>query len=76
MNPQHTVPTLDDDGFYVCDSHAIMTYLISKYGKDKSLYPDDLKKRTRIDQRLHFDSSTLFPRGIAISVSISNTISQ
>lgn len=69
MNPQHTVPTLDDDGFYIWDSHAISTYLVGKYGKDDSLYPRDLHKRAIIDQRLHFDSGILFPRLGAIVVS-------
>ena len=68
-NPQHTVPVLEeDDGFIVSDSHAIMAYLVSKYGKDDSLYPaKDLKRRAIIDQRLHFDSSTLFTRAVLIS---------
>ncbi|KAF4531266.1 hypothetical protein B566_EDAN019339, partial [Ephemera danica] len=61
MNPQHTVPTLDDNGFYIWDSHAINAYLVSKYGKTDSLYPRDLQKRAIIDQRLHFDSGVLFP---------------
>lgn len=69
MNPQHTVPTLDDDGFYIWDSHAISAYLIGKYAKDDSLYPKDLQKRAVIDQRLHFDSGILFPRLGAIVVS-------
>ncbi|KAF7270123.1 hypothetical protein GWI33_016886 [Rhynchophorus ferrugineus] len=30
-NPQHTVPLLEDDDFYLADSHAIMGYLVSKY---------------------------------------------
>ncbi|KAF5303719.1 hypothetical protein FQR65_LT00863 [Abscondita terminalis] len=68
INPQHTVPTLiDDDGTCIWDSHAIMAYLTSKYGKDDSLYPKDLAKRALIDQRLHFDSGKAFPvvQGIA-----------
>ncbi|XP_068143713.1 glutathione S-transferase 1 [Drosophila tropicalis] len=59
MNPQHTVPTLDDDGFYVYDSHAINSYLVSKYGKTDSLYPKDLQERAIVDQRLHYDSSVV-----------------
>lgn len=70
MNPQHTVPTLDDEGFILWDSHAIMPYLVAKYGKEKSLYPEDLQKRAIIDQRLHFDSNVLAPRGRTISVGI------
>ncbi|KAF5290822.1 hypothetical protein FQA39_LY14584 [Lamprigera yunnana] len=62
INPQHTVPTLiDDDGTIIWDSHAINTYLISKYGKDDSLYPKDLVLRAKIDQRLHFDSGLAYP---------------
>ncbi|CAH1154578.1 unnamed protein product [Phaedon cochleariae] len=67
MNPQHTVPVLDDDGFILADSHAIMSYLVSKYGKDKSLYPTDLQQRALVDHRLHFDSSILFARGLIVS---------
>ncbi|CAG9839371.1 unnamed protein product [Diabrotica balteata] len=66
INPQHTVPVLDDNGFILIDSHAIMTYLVSKYGKNDSLYPKDLQKRAIVDQRLHFDSNILFARGARI----------
>lgn len=62
MNPQHTIPFLDDNGVHVADSHAICTYLCEKYGADDSLYPKDLIKRTVVDSRLHFDSGHLFPR--------------
>lgn len=61
---------MDTDGFVIWDSHAILTYLVSRYGKDDSLYPSDVKKRATIDQRLHFDSNVLNPRGLAIVVSI------
>lgn len=62
INPQHTVPTLDDNGKILWDSHAICTYLITKYGKDDSLYPKDAFERAQVDQRMHFDSGVLFPR--------------
>ena len=68
-NPMHTVPVLEDGDFVLADSHAIVTYLISKYGtadQREKLYPSDLKLRAIINQRLFFDSSNL----IAVAKSI------
>ncbi|EDW62181.1 glutathione S-transferase 1 [Drosophila virilis] len=59
-NPQHTVPMLEDEGACIWDSHAIMAYLVGKYGKDDSLYPQDLLKRAVVDQRLHFEGGVVF----------------
>nr|APX61031.1 putative glutathione S-transferase epsilon class member 3 [Leptinotarsa decemlineata] len=70
MNPLHTVPVLDDDGFIVSDSHAIMTYLVSNYRKGSSLYPEDVKQRSLVDQRLYFDSGTLFANHIRVCIPI------
>ncbi|XP_013139439.1 PREDICTED: glutathione S-transferase 1-like [Papilio polytes] len=66
INPQHTVPTLQDDEFCIWDSHAIAVYLLTKYSTNTTLYPSDPKQRAIIDQRLHFDSGILFPnlRGV------------
>ncbi|XP_060805910.1 glutathione S-transferase 1 [Amyelois transitella] len=61
MNPQHTVPTLKDDDFVIWDSHAICGYLVTQYGDNDALYPNDPKKRALVDQKLHFDSGILFP---------------
>uniref|UniRef100_A0A1Y9H2K4 glutathione transferase n=1 Tax=Anopheles dirus TaxID=7168 RepID=A0A1Y9H2K4_9DIPT len=62
MNPQHTIPVIDDDGVIVRDSHAIIIYLVLKYGQDHSLYPDDPVTRARVNAGLHFDSGVLFSR--------------
>lgn len=68
MNPEHTVPTLDDgNGLIIWDSHAITTYLIDKYGENDSLYPKDLGQRARCNQRLFFNNGILFPRFRAVS---------
>nr|AAD54938.1 glutathione s-transferase 6B [Musca domestica] len=63
-NPQHTVPTLEEDGHLIWDSHPIMAYLVSKYGKDDSLYPKDLLKRAVVDQRMYFEAGVLFQGGL------------
>lgn len=62
INPGHTIPTLVDDGFALCESRAIMVYLVEKYGKTDSLYPACPQKRAVVNQRLYFDQSTLYRR--------------
>ncbi|XP_045463548.1 glutathione S-transferase 1-like isoform X2 [Harmonia axyridis] len=68
MNPQHTVPTLqEDDGFVLWDSHAIMPYIVEKYSKYDTFYPTDIKKRAVIHQRMHFDTISSVTRSEAIN---------
>jgi glutathione S-transferase len=62
MNIQHTIPTMDDGGFYLTESRAMLQYLANAYGKNDSLYPKDAKKRALVDQRLLFDMGTLYLR--------------
>uniref|UniRef100_A0A1B6LFM5 Uncharacterized protein n=1 Tax=Graphocephala atropunctata TaxID=36148 RepID=A0A1B6LFM5_9HEMI len=64
MNPQHTVPTIVDDGVSLAESRAIIIYLTEKYGKSDAYYPKDLRKRALVNQRLYFDAGTLFQRFI------------
>lgn len=68
-NPMHTIPLLEDGDFVLADSHAIVTYLITKYGGDKSckLYPCDIYTRGVVNSRLYFDTGILFPRLRAVT---------
>ena len=43
MNPNSLVPTIEDDGFVLWESHSIVRYLAAKHGS--SLYPTDLRNR-------------------------------
>jgi len=44
MNPTGLVPTIDDDGFTLWESHTIVRYLAAKHGAG-TLWPTDLKMR-------------------------------
>ncbi|KAK4877109.1 hypothetical protein RN001_009615 [Aquatica leii] len=61
INPMHTLPTLDDNGQILYDSHAINSYLVDKYGKNNTLYPNDLYQRALVNQALGFDLEVIFP---------------
>lgn len=59
-NPQKEIPVLDDDGFQLSESNAILQYLAEKYGQDGKLYPKDVKTRAIVNHRLCFNLSTYY----------------
>uniref|UniRef100_A0A1B6DCS8 Uncharacterized protein n=1 Tax=Clastoptera arizonana TaxID=38151 RepID=A0A1B6DCS8_9HEMI len=62
INFQHNVPTLNDRGFVMNESRAIMCYLADKFRKDDFLYPEKPQERAIVNQRLYFDLGTLYRR--------------
>lgn len=49
MNPTGLVPTIEDEGFVLWESHTIVRYLAAKHGAG-GLYPADLKARASADR--------------------------
>src|SRR5438105_15482848 len=49
MNPNSLVPTLEDDGFVLWESHAIVRYLAAKHAAG-TLWPNDLHLRPDADR--------------------------
>ena len=60
LNPFGVVPTVDDDGYVLRESNAIVRYLAVKHGRD-DLYPQtDLKKRFAIEAWMDWSSGDLY----------------
>lgn len=51
MNPNGKVPVLEDDGFYLTESHAIMQYLADKT-PGQTIYPTELRARADVNRWL------------------------
>jgi glutathione S-transferase len=60
MNVSGKVPVLDDDGFYLSESHAIMQYLAEK-SPGQTLYPEDLRRRAEVNRWLFWSAHHLSP---------------
>ncbi|HEY2629039.1 MAG TPA: glutathione S-transferase [Usitatibacter sp.] len=60
MNPNSVVPTIEDDGFVLYESNAIVRYLCAKHPK-AGLWPDDLRERADVDRWMEWMSTTLAP---------------
>uniref|UniRef100_A0A1B6DWY0 Uncharacterized protein n=2 Tax=Clastoptera arizonana TaxID=38151 RepID=A0A1B6DWY0_9HEMI len=60
LNPAHTIPVIDDEGFILYESRAICAYLMNKYGKDDSLYPKDVLMRGKVDEQLYFSDDLFY----------------
>lgn len=54
INPVGKIPAIDDDGFRMMESNAIIKYLADK--NNSPLYPRDIKQRAIIDMWIDFSS--------------------
>ena len=64
INPNHLVPVLEDDGFRLTESSAILKYLADKIGSPA--YPKDLRQRARVNERMDWStrrSAAIWPTG-------------
>ena len=67
LNPNSMVPTIDDEGFVLWESNAIVRYLAAKHGAASpvpSLWPADLLVRASADRWMDWQQTTLWTRGL------------
>jgi len=60
MNPNSRIPTIDDDGFILWESNAIVRYLAAKHGAG-TLSPSDPKQRADSDRWMDWASNHIGP---------------
>jgi glutathione S-transferase len=65
ISPFHQAPVIDDDGFVVAESAAVVLYLAEKAGK---LIPGDVQGRTRVVQWCFAAASTVEPTLVCIDL--------
>ena len=60
MNPNSTIPTLQDEGFTLWESNAILRYLTEKYDHSHLLLARDLQEKAAADKWMDWSSANLF----------------
>ena len=60
MNPNGLVPVIDDDGFVLWESNAIVRYLAARHAEG-NLWPRDVRLRADIDRWMDWQATTYTP---------------
>jgi len=53
--PFGKIPAMEDDGFRLFESRAIMRYIARKYGKDSNLYGTNINEQSTVDTWIESD---------------------
>jgi len=59
-NPNALVPVIEDDGFVLWESNAIVRYLAARYGEG-SLWPTDIRLRADADRWMDWQATSFNP---------------
>jgi len=59
LNPNGLVPTLDDNGFILWESNAILRYVANAYAPDSAIYPRDNHQRALVEQWIEWGTPVM-----------------
>ena len=67
--PTGKLPTIEDGDLVLCESGAIVEYLVERYGEGRLAPPPGTSERGRYLQWIHMAESTVFPPvGVLVSI--------
>ncbi len=58
LNPNGRIPMIEDDGFVLWESNAIVRYLCARHASDSPWYPADVQARASADKWMDWTTST------------------
>ncbi len=61
LNPNGLIPTIDEDGFVLWESNAIVRYLAAKHANG-TIFPADLRVRADADRWMDWQATVLAPQ--------------
>jgi len=68
VNPNLTIPAMDDDGFLMIESVAMVKYMAGRDKVADHWYPADLKKRARVDEVLDWHHTGIRKAGVGVFI--------
>jgi glutathione S-transferase len=66
INPTGLIPTVEDDGFVLWESNAILRYLVNSHAPGSGLFPAEPKTRANIDRWMDFQQTIVNARMVAV----------
>jgi glutathione S-transferase len=60
MNPNGLVPVIEDDGFVLYESNAIVRYLAARH-RAQELWPEDVRRRADVDRWMEWQATEYTP---------------
>ena len=77
MNPNGVVPTLEENGFILWESNAILRYLASTNPAGARFWPGDARARAHVDQWMDWQQTVLnAPQSVVFQGLVRQTVAQ